>query len=272
MKKLPPEREQEYREAWNIHDGPQLSKMFNISIRTVTATNKRLGLKKGLTDERGNPIKHYTRRKDAMPIGSIVTHNCQKTGKARRFIINEQGERVRLHIHNWLSAGNTIPEGYVLCYRDTDADNPDNIDNLILKTRIQNLLEHRGLLSGVSVFKINLKRQEKYDKALKRKQAKEVADREKEAKRAAREATRKERERVKSEILAERERKDRVRRQISQASAYNHRFRRREKVLEIKPVDTSVLIPVRIDHKTIVYAKSHADIPRIIERYSKKAS
>lgn len=52
----------------------------------------------------------------------------------------------------------------------------------------------------------------------------------------------------------------------------DHKFKailEEEKVLPIKPVNVSQKIPVRINHKTIVYANSLEDIERIKAKYSK---
>lgn len=258
MKKLPPEKEPQYREAWKTHTGDQLSQMFGISKRCVTDTNKRLGLQKGLRDN-GRPIKQYIRRKDAYPIGTIVTHKL-KNGKSIKLIINEQGKRVRLHVHNWLK------EGYILFYKDAGREDRDEVDNLVLKTRIQHLLETRN---KPILFRIDVKRIEKAKKSLQIQKRKEDAIQKREAKKARIEAARMERERLRAERLAEKQRKEEEREKIRLASEYNKRFKKKEKVMRTRVVDTSNLIPVKIDHKTIVYARSEADIPRIKQIYGK---
>lgn len=227
MKKLPPEREQEYREAWKTHTGGELSKMFNISEKTVTNTNKRLGLQKGLKDDSGKPFKQYVRRKDAYPVGTIVTHHSKANGELK-FIINEQGERIALRVHNWLKAGRPLPKGRKIFYIDPNRENRDEVDNLI--TKEQRISSRKKRSRGKAA------RIEKPGKVPKKK-------------------------------IAAKTPPVKITRTLQEV-----RFKRPEKVLPTKQVDTSKLIPVRIDHKTIVYAKSEADISRIKELYSKKVS
>jgi hypothetical protein len=50
---------------------------------------------------------------------------------------------------------------------------------------------------------------------------------------------------------------------------HDNRSRRKEKQFKTMPVDLSKLIPVRIDHRTIVFAKRVEDIPGIKAKYSK---
>lgn len=255
MKKLPSEREQEYIEAWKTHTGEQLAKMFNISEKTVTNTNKRLGLKKGLRDENGKPVKQYVRRNDAYPIGTIVTHHSKANGELK-FVINEEGKRVALRVYNWLKAGREIPKGRKIFYIDPSRENRDEIDNLTMK-------------EGRILFRIDIKRAEKREKRRQIEKRKEDAQKKREAKKACIEAARIERERLRAEKFEERQREREEKKRIKEVSEYNHRFKRKEKVWQTKEVDVSKLIPVRIDRKTVVYAKSEADIPRIKQRYSK---
>lgn len=255
MKKLPPEKEAEYKEAWKTHTGEQLAKLFNISEKTVTNTNKRLGLQKGLTDDNGKPLKRYVRRKDAYPVGTIVTHHSKANGELK-FIINEHGKRIALRVHNWLKAGRELPKGRKIFYIDPNRENRDEVDNLTMK-------------EGRILFRIDIKRAERQEKRRQIEKRKEDAQKKREAKNTCIETARIEREKIRAEKFEERQREKAEKKRIKEVSQYNHRFKRKEKVWQTKEVDVSKLIPVRIDHKTVVYAKSEADIPRIKQRYSK---
>jgi hypothetical protein len=231
-----------YKERWKTSNHAELQKIYGFSERTITNINKEFGLKVGVT-----PGKSYQIRRDCYPVGTIVRHDNTKLGKKLAYIIDENHKRVRLHIYNWLKAGKTIPSGFVLCYIDSKKENPDEVDNLVLKTRVQLLIERRI-----------------YKQGRKPKVAKEKIQRE-----------------IKPKVLkapkipkppkAKKEKKI-----VTSAISSFHRsiptIKKKEKSYTTASQDLSKMIPVRVNSKTIVYAKCEEDIPRIMQRFSKTAS
>jgi hypothetical protein len=248
----------EYIELWKKHNHLQLQRIYGCHEKTITNINRKLGLKVGVTHG-----KKYSRRKDRMSAGTIVLHNNNKTGRKFAYIITEDF-RERLHIYNWKQAGNEIPDGYLLGYKNPYIEDPierDSLDNLELKTR------QSVILDNIRIRKTPIK-------------IKPVIDfkppREKKPRKARERKIKPERQKVIRVRIKEPKPKvvpppkQPVIKPVKQSrEAIRPTPKRVDKVYKTVHRDFSKLIPVRIDHKTIVYARSEQEIPKILQRFSK---
>jgi hypothetical protein len=180
-----------------------------------------------------NGRRKHQRRKDANPVGTIVYHKKEATGDSLAHVITETG-RIRLHIHNWLKAGKTIPEGYILCYKDPTRWNRDAVDNLELRTRLQNILMHRKAVEQKVVFKTDLPKKPR------------VRERGPYKPRPAK---------PKPIMIA------------AKASP-----KKAERKYATRPLNLSQKIKVQLDRRTWVYVTPGSDIEAIRQKYLKKAS
>jgi hypothetical protein len=262
-----------YFARWKEKSSSELAIIYNVSRRAITNINKRLGLRrdKGVTYASHPKRKKYKKKSDAAPVGTIQTYKIN--GKMESWIVIEGG-REKLHLYNWKQAGNVIPEGFILGFKDMTLQNPEksNIENLVLKTRLQVILENVKNRKPAKprktkpVFRIDKVRKPKTPKPKKVKEGPFVYEL-KAAQVAQRKAARLEKKRQQEQDQLEKKRKRDA--ELLIAKNNHHRHRRKEPVFQTKPVDLSKLIAVKIDHRTTVFAKCVEDIPKIIARYSK---
>jgi hypothetical protein len=192
-------------------------------------------------------------------------------------IMTEQGW-MYLHTYNWLQAGNIIPEGHVLKFIDDDFSNPE-LSNLKLTTRREIMQDACALKPTKpkkekpakaprpkgSFTKTALMRQAQRERQVIRLQLRaQKADENREEKRQARIEEKQRLERLRGLARKQKEVE-------SKWEAQSHSNRKREKVFKTKVVDYSKLQSVRIDHRTVIYAKPGQDINSIIQRYKKSA-
>jgi hypothetical protein len=243
------DQKQAYIKAWDSSTQNELAKIYSVSRKTINNVNTALGLRKCKSKIAKAYFKpHKTkpkRRKDASPFGTIL-YSKQKSHYLPS-IVTPEG-RIRLHIYNWKQAGNEIPEGHILGFKDKNPENCE-LDNLFLTTRREQLWGDYKALSPKQ--RKCLTKKEKAAKALKKHQA-----RQEELKR-------------KEEAKAQRSKKKDEARKISEVTKYNSQFKRIEKKLDTRPLNLSAKIAVRIDHKTIIYVNPGDDIEKITARYRK---
>jgi hypothetical protein len=272
-----------YFSQWKEKTAAELAAIYGVSRKTINNYNKRFGLLRK-PDRIVNPEgityvpyerKKYKKKSDAAPVGTIQTYRCN--GKLESWIVTETG-REKLHLYNWKQAGNVIPEGYILGFKDKTLQNPEksNIENLVLKTRLSVILENvknrkpAKLRTRKPLFRIDIAKEKK--KKEPKPPTLKTGPLKKELKAAEILQRKKAAEEKKRQIEQEKVEKKRKRDEeqlIAKNNHHNHRKRRKEPVFKTKPVDLSKLIAVKIDHRTTVFAKCVEDIPKIIARYSK---
>lgn len=258
-----------YLEQWKVCTNKQLSAIYGISERNVNYLNTRFNLKKSKEYKSEiyrltyvNTVATRKKRKDAKSVGEIVTRK-NANGKNLAYILTDNGWQ-RLHVYNWQQAGNEIPTGYVLYFKDRNPENCE-VDNLELRTRADVANENRDGFYSKNPTKKFLKSltppqrrqyytQTKEQKKIEREQRKEQKklDRIKEQ-----EAKRKER--------IEKSKRSNVEREWQAASKRNRTVKR----LADRPLDLSSKIAVKLDHRTTVYVKPGTDIEMIRKQYLK---
>lgn len=275
-----PEKKKEYTRNYRLNTIDQLAAMYGVSRSVICIYNRKLGLRRSQEDKKKIAAKYFkpnnqkprAPRKDKTPVGDIGYRLT--AGVKTPWIMTEEGW-VRLHLYTWKQAGNEIPEGYVLGFKDLDPANCE-LENLELKTRLQILLENRGKRKPKEiVWRVGSKTREKAERKKKVWKMSEKMKAKKEAQKAANAKLRAER-RAERERAKEAERKarieakkaDKVSREWMRAA---RKSRESQKVIGNRPLNLSDKIAVRIDHKTIIYVRKDQNIEQVIQRY-KKAS
>lgn len=200
----------------------ELAARLSLSISQVKNKCRRLSLKK--TKESLSKIYsvtnqgHYQKGNNPrnMKYDNYISERVNYKGQLVKWIRISSGKWIQLHKHLWKEAGNIVPEGHVLRFKDK---NPSNccLENLEVGTRATNQSE---------LF---------------------VAKKKKVNERAVRSVVLK-----KPLITAHVEPK------------------RTAKVFDIKPIDFSALISVKIDRRTTIYVKPGTDVDAIREKYGRK--
>ena len=161
-----------------------------------------------------------------------------------------------LHVYNWLKAGNTLPQGHILRFKDGNTLNPAP-GNLAAITRAEHARMNRGAwLAG--------RPQPPEGQRPVRKPAIKAA-KEKEQK-AVRKMAEKERKRMMQQLDKKRAEMQKAEKRRARERAFASRYMKQEKQ-PVPQADLTGKIAVRLNHKTIVYVKPGTDIAKLKEKY-----
>lgn len=223
----------------------QLAEQLNVSLGSVKKKRCELQLKK--TPEALHAI--YAKPNAGQfsaghePLNTkhdhYITMRIDSRGVIYKWIRVAKSRWVQLHVYLWKKAGNEIPEGYILRFKD---GNPLNcvLQNIELTPRNNNLQLNRN--------KFLEKYDHKYPKGYKKQLKKEIALKARESKKVRR-ATEKRREKKQNQVV--------------------HGYPKSEsKVYKKIEVDYSKLIAVKVNHKTIIFVKPGTDIEKIKKQYA----
>lgn len=211
--------------------------------------------------------------------GKITIRNDH--GRLSKWLCLETGKWIELQRNNWLQAGNEIPAGFILAFKDGNSLNCEPY-NLELISRAQNLARNRNHVKALETYKLTkfsgkvvsevLKKNERIVKVRKavpiQRKIQRRVDRE-EVKRANAQKLAIHRENFKIEKQAEANQR---RQQVKVAKARKEQRRIEQalatrNVLPTRIIDTTQLIPLRIDSKTVVYIKPGADPEQVKLRF-----
>lgn len=195
---------------------------------------------------------------------NAITIRTTNRGIVSKWIRVDLGKWLPLQIYNWQQAGNTIPAGHVLRFKDQDPTNCE-IDNLEVVSKQLHLSTNRKRSGSAVKPGAGHKRKAERKKAcILRIDAKETERTELNNLKA--EARRK-KAIIKEEKLR-RERMAKTRERELKRSIKMHTERKRvEPKFAMKIVDYAALISIRIDSKTIIYAKPGEDPEAVKQKY-----
>lgn len=179
---------------------------------------------------------------------NCISLRVDARGKVYKWIRLKERVWQQLHVYNWLKAGNEIPEGYILRFKDGNTLNA-KLNNLQLMHRGESLKLNRAA-RGTGVK----------DEAAARKKAR-------------RQLPKIEREMIKRQRQAEKEKAkaERLKQKLEKEKAFAQKFLQEKKRFETKKIDLSKCIAVRINHKTVIYVKPGTDIEKIKKQFTKAA-
>jgi hypothetical protein len=244
-------------------------------------------------------------KKGSQPINTKndfdISTRIDKSGRVIKFIRTSLGKWEELQRYNWIHAGNEIPKGCCLACKTTDTTNCDP-SNWELITQAENLQRNRPKGEAYKLV------HEKVIKSRKNQDFKKQLNKENDRKlKSKRRAQRKslllhERAEKRAQVKAEQDLINKQKKELKAAEkAQKHAavllarkqevFRRREekrvakarvekkrieraindrKVLKTRVINYDELIPVRIDHKTVVYVSPGSDIEAIKAKYKQE--
>ncbi len=210
----------------------------------------------------------------------MITTRVDQGGRVIKYIRVALGKWVELQHYNWKQAGKDIPSGMVLVFKDGDSTNCE-ISNLELITKAENLSRNRPKPQDQpKVFEqIVASRKSPAAKKLHHKEKKRRALRKVSEVRKSLTRTEKQQKKI---LHQQTEQKKKTKQQILQAEqkrqAKAEKERKRivaefedKRKLPTRQIDYSQLIPLRIDHRTVVYIKPTQDPEKVMEKYGAKA-
>lgn len=243
-----------FKKHFQEYTSKEFAAMFKVSENTIKSKRRQLGLIKDAAS-----LKNIYRRPNAGHFrkGEVannskeensITMRIEKAGFMYKWIKVGFRKWEMLHIYLWKKAGNKIPKGHVVRFKDKNTLNCV-LSNLELCTRNKQLQINRGAYFEKE-GRYYTKSQEK--KLRERKIAAEKQARKKEFKKLRRRITKKEQQKITT-----------TRKDLFIAP------KRQEKSMPTRQVDLSKCVAVKIDRRTIVYVKPGADIEKIKTKYSR---
>jgi hypothetical protein len=260
-----PEQEELLKQLYPTTINSKLTKMFNCCESCIRSKAKKLGLQKDYSViYAGNkppvrPKNNYNRMEE----GTIVERNGQT-------LVKYNSKWVSLRKRNWLEAGNTIPEGYVVAAKNGNL-NDHSVENTEVITRDDMKRRATAIRWSSSDYL-----QRKQNESLERQQAKERREqqrKEKELKARERKKQQQRNRRVSRFGVKVRKVKKEAVKQIKPVQQVKVRElpkpipRKQERVYKTRVQDFSKQIPIRINSKTWTYAKPGQDIEQVKQNF-----
>lgn len=238
----------------------ELAEMLKVSVAAVK--RKRTDLKISKSKEalkkiygRPNPGQF---KKGELPLNTLydkaITTRIDKNGNAYKWIRVSMKVWQPLHKYLWLQAGNTIPEGHIVVFKDKNTLNCV-LQNLQLITRSEHLKRNQQQF----IDKYGTRRLPKSKNQIAQKTRKVIL---KQKIKSLKVSVSKEKKVIQQRINAQQRELQRIKKEQLQ----------NQKKFQTNQIDYSQLQTVRIDRKTVIYIKPGQDPEQIKAKYLKQSN
>ncbi len=264
----------ELAEQLNVSEGSIKRKAYDLKLKKTTAALESIYKRPNAGQFKKGSLPHNTLS------DNVISTRVDSSGRVLKYIRIGLGKWVELHHYNWKQAGRPSATGKVLIFKDGDTLNCD-LSNLELISKAENM-ERNGPRGEVRKIL-----QEKIVESRKSPVAKKTIAKEAKKRRAVRVISTRKGLTKKSRLAAQQAKKQAESKELLKAKVLQIELKRQARAdkerkrilndqedkrkLPTRQIDYSQLIPLRIDHRTVVYIKPTQDPEKVMAKYGAKA-